>query len=92
MNPNNDYPIGTPGKPWGDDERAAWLGAQSVKRLYAEEVLSQIEALASNFEVASYGALPIDPERYPLFVVKTHVRSTRTGPSGPIAHRKKQPR
>ena len=71
MNSNNAYPIGTPGKKWGDDERAAWLGAQSVKRLYAEEVLPQVEALRSNFEVASYGALPIDPKRYPLFVVKT---------------------
>ncbi len=71
MNANNVYPIGTPGKKWGDDERAAWLGAQSVKRLYAEEVLPQIEALKNDFEVESYGALPIDPERYPLFAVKT---------------------
>jgi len=45
MNSNNAYPIGTPGEAWGDDERAAWLGAQSVNRLYAEEVLPQIDAL-----------------------------------------------
>ena len=44
---------------------------QSVKRLYAEEVLPQIEVLKSDFKVQSYGALPIDLERYPLFAVKT---------------------
>jgi hypothetical protein len=71
MNANDAYPIGTPGEKWGDDERAEWLRAQSVKRLYAEEVLPRIKALEGEFDVGSYGALPIDPERYPLFVVKT---------------------
>ena len=71
MKSADTYPIGTPGQKWGSEERAAWLGAQSVKRLYAEEVLPQIDALAGEFEVESYGALPIDPERYPLFVVKS---------------------
>lgn len=71
MNSSNAYPIGTPGKKWGGDERAAWLGVQSVKRLYADEVLPRIEALERDFEVESYGALTVDPKRYPLFVVKT---------------------
>jgi hypothetical protein len=68
---DNAYPIGTSGKKWGNDERLEWLGAQSVKRLYSDEVLPQIEALKSAFDVGSYGSLPIDPNRYPLFVVKT---------------------
>jgi hypothetical protein len=71
MTSNDAYPIGTPGQKWGDDEKAEWLGTRSVKRLYAEEVRPQIEGLSNDFEVESYGALPIDPDRYPLFVVKT---------------------
>ena len=65
------YPIGTPGKPWGDDEKAAWLDAQTRKRSYADEVVAKIDDLRSDFAVENYGALPIDEERYPLYVVKT---------------------
>ncbi len=68
------YPIGSPGTPWGDAEKAAWLAAQSVKRSYADEVLAKIERLRSDFDVETYGALPIDPERYPLMVLRTRKR------------------
>ena len=39
------YPIGTPGKKWGEDEKAAWLDTQSIQRSYSEEVLFKLEAL-----------------------------------------------
>ena len=39
------YPIGTPGQPWGEEEKKQWLAAQSVKRSYADEVLSQLDGL-----------------------------------------------
>ena len=73
ISPAWPYPIGTPGEPWGDTERAAWLAAQSMQRSYADEVLSKLDALDDGFdgrvERAQYGALPIDVDRYPLFAV-----------------------
>jgi len=63
------YPIGTPGEPWGDAEKLEWFESQAVQRSYHEEVLSKIEALDASFDVDRYGALPLDPERYPLLAV-----------------------
>lgn len=64
------YPIGTPGEPWGDAEKRAWFESQTVERSYQDEVLTKLDALGDGFEVFQYGALPIDPERYPLMAVK----------------------
>jgi Succinylglutamate desuccinylase / Aspartoacylase family len=71
MNSSETYPIGTPGQPWGAEERAAWFAAQSVKRSYADEVLSKLDALSEDWVVESYGALPHAPERYPLHAVRS---------------------
>jgi hypothetical protein len=68
------HPIGTPGLPWGEAERRAWFETRSVRRSYGRDVLDSLETLDSSFEVDSYGALPIDPERYRLMAVT--VRST----------------
>jgi len=66
------YPIGAPGKPWGDEEKAAWLErAGVVKRSYADDVLAKLGRLRKMFDVEQYGALSHDKDRYPLFVVKT---------------------
>lgn len=65
------YPIGTPNKPWGEEEKQLWLSQQSIKRSYKEEVLSKIEALRDKYEVVQYGALPYDEQRYPLFAFKS---------------------
>eukprot|EP00744_Colponema_vietnamica_P003350 GILI01005149.1.p1 GENE.GILI01005149.1~~GILI01005149.1.p1 ORF type:complete len:323 (-),score=74.88 GILI01005149.1:92-1024(-) len=65
------YPVGTLGKAWGDAEKKEWLNLQTVKRSYADIVLSKIPSLKEKFEVESYGSLPIDKERYPLQVIKT---------------------
>lgn len=65
------YPIGTPGVAWGAAEKAQWYESQTIQRSYRDEVLSKLEGLDPRFEVEQYGALPIDPERYPLFVAKT---------------------
>jgi hypothetical protein len=70
MNRLEEYPIGTPGKVWGESEIATWFAAQSVKRLYAEEVVAKIEALEGDFQVERYGALSYVPARYPLYVLK----------------------
>jgi hypothetical protein len=63
------YPIGTPGEPWTQTERDAWLATQTLKRSYQDEVRSRLEQLPDAFEVRQYGALSYDPDRYPLFVV-----------------------
>lgn len=57
--------------PWGAAEKENWRKEQTVKRSYKDEVISKIEALKSSFDVTSYGALSIDPERYPVFVIKS---------------------
>ncbi len=65
------YPIGTPGQPWGDAERAQWLARQHKQRSYAEQVLSAIDRLRSRFDVLQYGAIDYPPEHYPLFAVRS---------------------
>jgi hypothetical protein len=72
MNDTRAYPIGTPGKKWGEDEKATWLAAQTIQRSYSEEVLFKLEALKDHFEVEKYGALAYSPDRYPLYMVKPH--------------------
>lgn len=65
------YPIGTPGQPWGDPEKAEWLSRQTRKRSYEADVLSVIDRLRARFDVSEYGHLDYPPDSYPLIVVKT---------------------
>jgi len=72
------YPIGKPGSPWGEAERAAWLArVGTIHRSYADEVLAKLEPLKDTFEVVQYGALAQDRARYPLFCVKTRAWDAR---------------
>ncbi len=64
------YPIGTPGKPWGQAEKARWLNAQTVQRTYRDEVLERLKP-PSCFVLEQYGALSLDPDRFPLFAART---------------------
>lgn len=65
------YPIGTPGKPWGDVEKAEWLSRQRRQRSYADDVLGMVERLRARFDVVQYGELDYAPDRYPLFALKS---------------------
>lgn len=65
------YPIGTPGKPWGEAEVAAWRARQHVQRSYETDVLRRIESLRAQFEVSPYGKLEYASGNYPLFAVKS---------------------
>ncbi|MEO5565660.1 MAG: M14 family metallocarboxypeptidase [Luteimonas sp.] len=65
------YPIGTPGKPWGEAERRQWRAAQVRKRSYADEVLSVIDRLRDRFDVEQYGQLDYGDDSYPLFAVRS---------------------
>lgn len=63
------YPIGRPGQPWGDAERAQWLANQRRQRSYADDVLTRIDALRARFTVVQYGALDYPVGRFPLFAL-----------------------
>jgi hypothetical protein len=76
MSPTAFFPIGTPGQPWGDAERAAWRATQPKRRSYADEVEARIDALgstdaASSFDVVAYGALDYFGERYALKALRS---------------------
>ncbi len=73
--PTTPYPIGTPGTPWGDAERAAWLARQRVQRSHAAEVLAPLQAsLPAEAELIPYGELDysrLGLPRYPLVAVRS---------------------
>jgi hypothetical protein len=71
MTTQNTYPIGTPGRPWGEAEVAQWRSQQTIKRSYATDVLSVIETLRSHFDVSEYGRLDYRPHSYPLFAIRS---------------------
>lgn len=63
------YPIGSAGSPWSESECQRWYDSSSIKRSYQAEVLDRIRSLESDWEIYQYGALSVDPERYPLFAL-----------------------
>lgn len=65
------YPIGTPGVPWGEAERAQWLSRQVRHRSYDNDVVSAVERLSQRFDVAEYGQLSYPPDQYRLFAVRS---------------------
>ena len=65
------YPIGTPGRPWGEAERAAWLARQSRRRSYADDVLAAIDGLRTRFDASEYGRLGHAAETFPLYAVRS---------------------
>jgi hypothetical protein len=71
MSSFGSYPVGTLGKEWGATEKETWLGNQSIKRSYQDEVVAKIWSLKSVFDIEQYGALSIDVDRYPLFSLRS---------------------
>lgn len=63
------HPIGTPGQPWGEAERAQWRAAQSRRRSYADEVLDAVEHLRLHWDVIEYGEIDYAPDTYPLLAL-----------------------
>jgi hypothetical protein len=57
--------------PWGIKEKENWFKQQSIKRSYLDEVVSKIQKLSSDFAVFQYGALSLNPARYPMYLVKS---------------------
>ena len=65
------YPIGTPGQPWGEAERAEWLSRQARRRSYEADVVSVIERVRDHFDVEQYGRLEYGSDLYPLFAIRS---------------------
>lgn len=57
--------------PWTQANKDQWFQAQKIQRSYKDDVLSKIAELKSIYEIQQYGALSINPEKYPLFLMKT---------------------
>lgn len=64
------YPVGTPGKAWGEAERADWRGHLTRQRRYDEDVVPRIEALTDRYEKVAYGQLDYAGETYPLLALR----------------------
>ena len=66
----HNYPIGTPGTPWSEEQKKQWRDSQRIQRSYKDEVLSKIPQLPSGYVTEQYGALPYDTDRYPLLAIR----------------------
>lgn len=71
MNDTAFYPIGTPGRPWGPAEVAAWRALQTRHRSYETDVVRTIERLRKRFDVIEYGHLDYSPDRHVLFAIRS---------------------
>jgi hypothetical protein len=58
-------------KPWGQLEKDNWYKEQIIQRSYQNEVVTKIKKYSTAFDIAQYGALSINPEKYPLFILKS---------------------
>jgi hypothetical protein len=58
-------------KPWSDDDKRKWFKNQKIQRSYLDEVVTPIQKLGARFKVTQYGALALNPEKYPLFLVQS---------------------
>ncbi|MDY0021835.1 M14 family metallopeptidase [Arenimonas caeni] len=67
-----NYPIGTPGQPWGDAEKAAWRARQQARRSYADDVLSRIEGLRAHTDVVAYGSIDCEADgAFPVYALRS---------------------
>ncbi|MBC7465195.1 MAG: M14 family metallocarboxypeptidase [Bdellovibrio sp.] len=56
---------------WQQVEKENWYKQQTIKRSYQDEVVRKIKKLESQYDVEMYGALSENPDRYPLFLIRS---------------------
>jgi hypothetical protein len=56
---------------WQKTEIENWYHQQKIQRSYQDEVVSKIRSLKTDFDLHQYGALSQNPDRYPLFLLKS---------------------
>ena len=71
MKNDDSYAVGKPGVKWGPAEQAQWLAMQNVKRSYADDVLSQLDTLANQFEITKHASLNYASGTLPVFSLKS---------------------
>lgn len=54
---------------WQAAEKQNWFKEQTIKRSYLKDVVTEVLALKSKFEVVQYGALSQNPDLYPIFLL-----------------------
>ncbi len=64
------YPIGTPGKAWGEAELEQWRASQSRQRSYADDIVARIKDLSGRFETFAYGQLDYAGEHFNLYALR----------------------
>lgn len=63
---------------WGQAEKEKWFSEQKIQRSYLDDVVPKIHALNGKFEVSRYGSLPINPAKYPLYLLRSrHFRTDK---------------
>jgi len=62
---------------WTQVDKENWFKEQKVKRSYKDDVVTKIKLLAKNFELTQYGALSINPDLYPLYILKSKNYDTK---------------
>ena len=65
------YPIGNPGQPWGDAERAQWQARQVRQRSYVDDVLSAVGDLRGPLDVETYGEVVYGEARFSLVAIRS---------------------
>lgn len=55
--------------PWGQAEKQNWFLKQKIQRSYLNDVVDKIKSLDKQFDIIPYGALSINPEQYPLYLI-----------------------
>ncbi|MBC7457741.1 MAG: M14 family metallocarboxypeptidase [Bdellovibrionaceae bacterium] len=56
---------------WQQVEKVNWFKQQKIQRSYQDNVVDEIQKLKSKFEIIQYGALSLDKNRYPLFLIRS---------------------
>ena len=57
--------------PWTEHDKINWFNEQTIKRSYQKDVVAKIEKLKNSLEVVQYGALSINQNEYPVFLIKS---------------------
>lgn len=57
--------------PWTQKEKEQWFTEQVIQRSYQNEVVTKILKLKEQYEVSTYGALSINPTKYPLYLLRS---------------------
>lgn len=66
------YPIGTPGQPWGEVEKAEWRARQRKQRSYADDVLAALERLRPGLELLAYAVHDHGPDgEFPVYALRS---------------------